>query len=56
MRRAADDTAVTAYEIGARTLAALGVSLPLIQLMVRWSSDVVMTYVSEAPLVNMTVA
>ena len=41
---------------GARTLAALGLSLPLIQLMARWSSDVVLRYVSEAPLVNMTAA
>ena len=41
---------------GARTLAALGVSLALIQLMARWSSDVVLRYVAEAPLATMTAA
>ena len=41
---------------GARTLAALGVNLALIQLMARWSSDVVLRYVAEAPLVTMTAA
>ena len=41
---------------GARTLAALGVSLALIQLMARWSSDVVLRYVAQAPLATMTAA
>ena len=41
---------------GARTLAALGVDLVRIQLMARWSSDVVLRYVAEAPLATMTAA
>jgi len=39
---------------GARTLAASGVDVLLIQLMARWSSDVVLRYVSEAPLAAIT--
>jgi len=39
---------------GARTLAALGIDVLLIQLMARWSSDVVLRYVSEAPLAAIT--
>ena len=41
---------------GARTLAGLGVDIHLIQLMARWSSDVVLRYVAEAPLSSMTEA
>jgi hypothetical protein len=41
---------------GARTLASLGVDINLIKLMARWSSDVVLRYVSEAPLATITEA
>ena len=41
---------------GARTLAGLGVDIHLIQLMARWSSDVVLRYVAEAPLSSITEA
>ena len=41
---------------GARTLAALGIDIVLIQLMARWSSDVVLRYVAEAPLATMSAA
>ena len=39
---------------GARTMAALGIELVLIQLMARWSSDVVLRYVADAPLASIT--
>ena len=35
---------------GARHLASIGLEISLIQLMARWSSDVVLRYVAEAPL------
>jgi hypothetical protein len=41
---------------GARTLAELGIEIFMIQLMARWSSDVVYRYVAEAPLSRMTAA
>ena len=41
---------------GARTMAALGIEIYLIQLMARWASDVVYRYVAEAPLSRMTAA
>ena len=41
---------------GARTMAALGIEIHLIQLMARWSSDVVHRYVADAPLSRMTAA
>ena len=37
-------------------LAGLGIEIHLIQLMARWSSDVVYRYVAEAPLSRMTAA
>ena len=39
---------------GAQHMAELGVDLPLIQLMGRWGSSVVMRYVAEAPLARLT--
>jgi len=39
---------------GTRTLASMGIDVLLIQLMARWSSDVVLRYVSEAPLAAIT--
>ena len=39
---------------GARSLAGMGIDLMLIQLMARWSSNVVLRYVSEAPLQRMS--
>ena len=39
---------------GARTLAGMGIDLMLIQLMARWSSDVVLRYVAEAPLAKLS--
>ena len=38
---------------GARWLARQGVSLPVIQLLARCSSDVVLRYVAEVPLANL---
>ena len=39
---------------GARLMAGMGISVVLIQLMARWSSDVVLRYVAEAPLQGMS--
>eukprot|EP00971_Amphidinium_carterae_P155574 3085259-Amphidinium_carterae.1 len=39
---------------GAQHLAAVGVPLHLIQLQTRWTSDAIMRYVREAPLLNLT--
>ena len=41
---------------GARTLAELGIEIFMIQLMARWSSNVVYRYVAEAPFSRMTAA
>ncbi len=41
---------------GPRTMVGLGIEIHLIQLMARWSSDVVYRYVAEAPLSRMTAA
>ena len=41
---------------GARTLAGMGIDLVLIQLMARWSSDVVLRYVADAPLTKISAA
>ncbi len=41
---------------GVRTLAGLGIDLRLIQLMARWSSEVVLRYVADAPLAKMSEA
>ncbi len=41
---------------GARTMAAFGIEVYMIQLMARWSSDVVFRYVADAPLSRMTAA
>ena len=39
---------------GARLMAGMGISIVLIQLMARWSSDAVLRYVAEAPLQGMS--
>ena len=39
---------------GARLMAGMGISIVLIQLMARWSSEVVLRYVAEAPLQGMS--
>ena len=41
---------------GARTLASMGIDLMLVQLMPRWSSNVVWRYVAEAPLEKLSAA